>query len=154
MLFGEDFLTKIPEKPIDGVLNICRTVRMSLSGNPDGWEQNDYEVLLEALALIESLIEIDLVSTPYVLPNISGTLADDCPNIYRYLVGLEELYQAEASKLKLQSLKAHFKTNLGGSFHYEFSQGDLDRIQTLINELRDHVANSGYFEQEPSTEAA
>jgi len=148
MLFDEDFLAQITEKPIDGILEICRIVSGYISDNQEGWEQGDYEVLLEALALIDSLDEIGLISTPYSIPSISGAINEDCSSIYQYLITLEDVYKAEASKLKLQNLKAHFKTNLEGGFCYEFSQGDLDRIQILINELRDHVTKSDHFEQD------
>ena len=148
MIFKEEFLELVTEKPVEGVLNICNRVRENLISNSDEWEQVDYEVLLEALALISSLVEMEVISSPYAIPNISGNLREDCDNINQYLSALEQLYKAESSKLKLQNLKAHFKTNIGNGFKYEFSQGDLDRIQALVNELREHVSKSNDFEDD------
>jgi hypothetical protein len=52
------------------------------------------------------------------------------------------------SKLKVESYKSRIRTNFNNVFSYEFSQDDLDRIQTLVNELREHVSKSGDFEDE------
>ncbi|SMN01260.1 hypothetical protein SPONL_1888 [uncultured Candidatus Thioglobus sp.] len=45
----------------------------------------------------------------------------------------------EATKLKIETYKNQYKSVLKSSFAYEFSQGDVDRIQILINELREHI---------------
>ena len=47
----------------------------------------------------------------------------------------------EETRLKFGML---FKT----TFHYEFSQGDLDRVQGLLNELRDLISKSELFTAE------
>jgi hypothetical protein len=148
MIFEEDFLVLISEKPVEGILEVCEKVRQSLSDDPREWLEADYDVFIEALGLISSMVEMDLIFSPYAIPSISGNINEDCKNISEYLARLKEVYQAESSKLKLQSFKAHFKTNIGNGFKYEFSQGDLDRIQALVNELREHVSKSGDFEED------
>jgi len=148
VLFDEEFLVQITEKPVEGVLDVCTRVKENLSNDPHEWLQTDHEVLLEALALIDSLVEANIVSTPFSLPDITGDIGDDCKYIHQYLDSLEQFYKAESSKLKLQNLKAHFRTNIGNGFRYEFSQGDLDRIQILVNELREQVFKSDDFEDD------
>ena len=146
MLFDENFLEFIKEKPVEGVLELCEITRKNLVlGN--NWTKRDYEVLLEALALISCLDEMGLISRTYSIPTIDGVLSRDCDAVNRYLLAIGELYKAEESKLKLQNLKAHYSINLGGAFSYEFSQGDLDRVQVLINELREYVSKSLGFEE-------
>ena len=46
----------------------------------------------------------------------------------------------------LQSTKDRFISNFKTTFAYEFSDGDLKRIQTVLNELRDLVVASEVFD--------
>lgn len=40
------------------------------------------------------------------------------------------------------------KIELGAGFYYEFTEGDIKRIQTLVNELREQISNSTLFEDD------
>ena len=142
MLFNEDFLSTLSESPVGGVIEICRRVASQLDGE---WDQEQYEILLEAYALFASLIDAGLLDLDIELPEISGNLVEDCSAIWLVASHIRERYAAEASKLKLQSYKAHFRTSLGRGFCYEFSQGDLERVQTLVNTLRGLIAESKKF---------
>ena len=147
MLFDEVFLAELSEKPVEGVLAICAKVRAAIVHNSNGWNEREYEVLLEALALVSSLVELNIVTSPYAVPQLVGNLAEDCREISEYLDSLEEDYATKTSRLKIQNFKKHFIVILGNGFKYEFSQGDLDRIQALVNELREHVSKSNDFEE-------
>lgn len=46
----------------------------------------------------------------------------------------------------LDDLEEEYSVLLNNKFCYEFTDGDLDRIQTLINELRELISNSELFE--------
>ena len=52
------------------------------------------------------------------------------------------------SILKVDSIRNTIKASLGNAFSYEFSQGDLNRLQVLINELRSEIINSKSFEHD------
>lgn len=45
-------------------------------------------------------------------------------------------------------MKNYFKKALGNTFFYEFSQGDLENVQSLINEIRGLIANAAAIEEE------
>jgi hypothetical protein len=72
----------------------------------------------------------------------------DGPVIYSFLGTLLARCKAEETKLGMQSLRSRFRTSLGAGFAYEFSQGDLDRVQELINELRELIANTTHLERD------
>jgi len=150
MLFDEEFLQKLAIDPIVGILEITRraTVKLDLENTFNGWSEGHYEVLLEAYALLSHLQETGVLSEDIFLPDVIGLKDQDCNAILQMLARVQELYSAEASKLKLQSLKAFYKNRLSGSFVYEFTQGDLERVQALINELRVQVAKSDYLEED------
>jgi len=45
-----------------------------------------------------------------------------------------------------EEAKEKFATKLGAGFVYEFSEGDLSKVQTSINELRDLISDSEIIE--------
>ena len=51
-------------------------------------------------------------------------------------------------KLKSQRFASKYQAKFGNAFSYEFSQGDLERIQSLINELRETITASELFEDD------
>jgi hypothetical protein len=57
VLFDENFIEELKEDPIDGVIVICKRVYSEMSDEHGQWSESDYEVLGEALALIDSIIE-------------------------------------------------------------------------------------------------
>jgi len=48
-----------------------------------------------------------------------------------------------AAQLTVGRLKSRFTTKFGRGFFYEFSEGDVSRIQVLINEVRQLITESG-----------
>ncbi len=148
MLFDEKFLVNLANEPVTGIFDISRIAIEDLDlENYSEWDDRHYEILLETYALLSSLEEAGLLSEKIRIPNISGNLNQDCTVILELVRNVNELYTAELSKLKVESYKLHFRTNFNNVFSYEFSQGDLDRIQTLVNELREHVSKSNDFEE-------
>ncbi|PQP13997.1 hypothetical protein C5615_28190 [Burkholderia cepacia] len=79
---------------------------------------------------------------------MSGDLTEDCQILKKYLDQYEEVYKSEVSKQRLSSLKSRFSAALGNTFAYHFTDGDVSRIQTLINELRELVSQSDGFESD------
>lgn len=148
MLFDENFIEELKEDPIDGVVAICKRVYSEISDERDQWSKSDYEVLGEALALIDSTIESGLIQYEYRRPEITGDIDDDCSVVMSYIRELEKHFSSQAIKLKFDRMKSTFKLSLGKAFCYEFSQGDLSKIQLLLNELREQISLSTHFEQE------
>ena len=146
-LFSDSELAALTADPIRGVAKAITKTKAQLSQDNQGWYDSDYDVLLEAFAVVTTVLD----SRPelrFSQPDITGSLADDCTAIYRFL---EEV----GTHLKTQNIKETFvrhqdrvKAVMGAKLVYEFSQGDLDRIQVLINEIRDLVAASHALAQE------
>jgi hypothetical protein len=148
MLFDEDFLIGLRSDPVIGMRDVCRITLDALQVDSPEWYDSDYEALLEGYALVNSLIDGKLVSVPIDVPQITGSLSDDCSTIVGFLRSVNEYFSIEASKLKVEAMKKKFSTSLGVMFTYEFSQGDLDRVQVLVNELRKSIIESGLFQAE------
>lgn len=148
MLFDETFITELKEDPISGVIAICKRVHGEMDEERHDWYNSDYDVLAEAFALIDSAIESGLITYDAQKPEITGKMTDDCGSIIRYIYELETHFSSKATKLKFDRMKLTFKLSLGGGFSYEFSQGDLSKIQSLLNELREQISSSNHFEHE------
>lgn len=147
MVFDEDFILALKADPIRNAARILDIVQGMLSpGN--GWTESDIEVLGEAYALAVEMLEADLLPLKKNYPVLTGKSDVDCKNIINMLEFIKDSCTAEASKLMVDSFRSRFRATLGGGFHYEFSQGDLARVQQLINELRSHIAENTALERD------
>lgn len=111
-----------------------------------GWTADEYAVLLEGLAFLESLVEGGLVEYLAIAPSLSGKPEDDCRPIYDYLSKANERFKASQSISDYHNLKSRLAQTIGTGFFYEFSDGDLEKIQELVNDLRHHITKSEDFD--------
>jgi len=65
-----------------------------------------------------------------------------------FLTELQHSVTTLSGKSDYEDHKKTFGIQLGKVFHYEFSDGDLKRIQQLINELRDLISGTEKFNEE------
>lgn len=149
MLFNEEFISSLREDPVNGAVKICQEIFDALDlENHQGWYEKDFETLIEGYSLLAALIESKSLPITIEHPIIGANTSEDCSNIYQFVTDVKSTLRAEASRLKIESLKHKFQTSLDGEFVYEFSQGDLDRVQVLLNQLRDLIRASKDLEAE------
>lgn len=144
-MIDEALLSEIRIDPTVGVLKAI--ARMRDNFGPADWEKEDHEAMLELVALLRVLIETGQIEAN-LPPSITGVLASDCATLNPYLSDVETNLSARRNVRSLDATEARFRAALSNSFAYEFSQGDLDRIQTLISELRQQISASESFEAE------
>lgn len=144
-VFTEEFIAKIQQDPVDGTIEACAMAHKSVS-NSVIFNQSDYNVLTETYALLMELQEAGILPIDITLIEFSGSLQSDSKKIYDQLSAIKSRCTEESAKLRLKSFRSHFKTSLGSAFHYEFSQGDLERIQELVNQLRQTVSESPHLQ--------
>jgi hypothetical protein len=147
-LFSDNFLDFLKSDPIGGASQILEIASAKFEPDTQGWTQSDYDILLEAYALVGELVDSNLVPVGETYPTLTGTLEDDCTAIRDYLKYVADTCAIESSKLRLRSFRSQFRAALGTGFSYEFSQGDLDRVQTLVNEIREHISNCKSLESD------
>jgi hypothetical protein len=148
MIFSEEFLIDLKNDPIEGTICLIKIAREEFSDGDGGWTDHDYSVLLEAYALIIEIVESQLLRINPPGFEIVGDREADCKRINNYLGSLDKYCVTESSKLKVESLRSHFKTSLGSGFSYEFSQGDLERVQLLINQIRELISQTNGLEKD------
>ena len=59
----------------------------------------------------------------------------------------KEIDKLDAQNVFQTSLSA-YKRELDVGFHYEFSDGEIERLQALINELRDAIIRAEYLDED------
>ena len=150
MLFDEKFIDDLKNDPLKKSIQACEIALEALNLEySSAWSEVDYQILTETYALLVELIEARILNIEIFIPEIYGcTSSSECLLISDFIKEVKLKAYAEDSKYNLATLRNRFKSSLGNSFHYEFSQGDVDRIQELLNQLRTLVAESDKFEPE------
>lgn len=143
MAIPNDVLQQLRDNPIEGSLSVCRFALKSADkqDNINGqWIEKDYEVLMEATAILLHLEEEGVIAFYVASPNVEQSMDSVCDTLVRFLSLVHHELAGQASVTKLDNLKKQFAVTLSNGFAYEFTDGDLKRIQQLINELREMVS--------------
>lgn len=149
MLFSDAFIDDIPERPFASALEICRAVINELHDDEEygdhDWRESEYDALREGCALLDTMIRGGLLPdfAPLVAPK--GDIGADCTAMAQFVHEINRAVQAQANLQKYEEVQARMAHRLGVGFMYEFSQGDLDRIQALLSELRKEISESTLY---------
>lgn len=147
MIFDEKFLEDVMENPIEGIVKVCEFV-LERRETSLGWTNEDLDELTEAYALVQSIFETYNLTTTIPVPSVTGSIHSDCQVLNSAFSDIAQEFRSSANRIKFQSLKTRYTITLGAGFFYEFSDGDLQRIQTLISELRDLLTSSKEFAED------
>lgn len=143
MAIPNDVFQQVRDNPIEGSISVCRFALKEADSdrNYDGrWSEENYNVLMEATAVILHLQEQALISYIVLAPNIENSMEYVCGELRTFLQDVQHELIGQTSASKLDSLKKQYAITLTNGFGYEFTDGDLKRIQQLINELREMVS--------------
>jgi hypothetical protein len=155
--YTDEFLESITEKPIEKILEICKEPNEYFynhayaSGEYYNLNEDDYEWILNAYSLVLSIFDekiLEPITDPLVL---SGSLANDAWSLHKYFENVYNHYIVQGTNLKVQNISSIFKNKFKNGFAYEFTQGDIKRIQDLINELRAEIGKSAKIPDEHKT---
>lgn len=157
VIFEEGFFDNLPtDDPIYAIHAIVDAICSHYHDN-DPYEASEqliykenYNSLLTGLAIIEAFEEKYRLGIK--TPEISGNLANNIDSIVTFsFLKLNEINNqrnVRKDTLTMQQARDRFLAKIDSSFGYEFSEGDLKRLQVLINELRDELTASDLFEEE------
>lgn len=142
MNIPHEMLQAARDNPTEGAAEICRFALEETNHdlfNAD-WSEHDHNLLMEAVAVVFTLKEQKMIEHQQVTPAIDNIANTVCPHLRQFLSAVHRDLSATISKNKFESLRKHFAVTLVENFGYEFTDGDLKRIQQLINELREMVS--------------
>ncbi len=136
MYFDDKFLKSLPKKPNEGIVTICKEFerRWKLGG------ANYFDLIIESFALISTYSEA--YNLGITVPQITDDTTPFRNNVKSFISRLLRDFNPKAYSEQFEQYKSGFATRLGTGFYYEFSEGDLKRIQVLINELRNLISAS------------
>jgi len=150
-MFDEAFLSSLPADPYEAAKTLCTKFNevhnkyCYPSGGMDANIMEHYDIYIEAFAAMEAFINAT------GLPFVSCGLIEerDVENIERitlFFYTLTAKISKKEHELTLGSAREKYAALFGTTFIYQFSDGDLTRIQQLINELRDAITKSELFD--------
>ena len=139
-MFDESFIEGLPSDPdkawkqiVDGFVEFHNKL-------PSENELSHYDDYIRALTMLRAFSEAHGVKLKIL------TLSDDLKDNIKKIVAFFE-YAPGALALNFSAgnfdkFKAAISTKYGKGFYYSFSDGDVNRIQSLINELREIISNT------------
>lgn len=145
-LFDGGFVRTIQDDPIGAVIEICERALLFAQRNPNQWDDADLNGMIEAYALLREMAAGGLIQIDLYPPELTGSFHEDCQQLINFLRGTRTAYVPRRIERLLEGQRNRFRVSLSNGFRYEFTQGDLDRIQELINELRQLIRDSTLFE--------
>ena len=149
MHFTDEFIQSLRDEPVSGTVQLLDMTFEALQlESQEGWSEKDFGVMLETYALLVEVIESNLLPIKLQYPAVGAGGSEQCASLYKYFNEVREVCLAEASKLRVASLRNRYRASLGTGFSYEFSQGDLDRVQELINSLREQISGLTQLEKD------
>ena len=75
-------------------------------------------------------------------PTMGSDKDRNISSIFGFFRVLEQHNIADLARVQLEMSKSHFAMQLGKAYAYEFTDGDLTRIQSLISELRSLISKN------------
>jgi hypothetical protein len=151
MPYTEEFIASLKDEPISGAIQISETAMKRRSP----WSDGDYAALLEAYALTVELSLADLLPMKIDVSGLKGNKGKDCDYISSFFTSLHheciahaEVARSQSNLSRFDTLRNPFRASLGTAFFYEFSQGDVEKVQTLINELRELISASAHLDKD------
>ncbi len=141
MYFDESFIKSLPDEWPLAIVQIAERFNSSFRAALDA---NKHLLAQELLLLLKVYCRKKNLQRP--IPRIAGRPDVDISTAQNIIGKLAAeargILEHRKEELRLSNCESAFAIALGGEFYYEFSEGDLRRIQVLVNELRDLISGS------------
>jgi hypothetical protein len=136
---------RFAERPLNGLRNLS----IQLVSYCDNLLQHGrFEIpddLTEQLGFFQALCEVTGFDS--TLPPMTGNAQIDLSALRSHFNDLRIRFTEQAATTGIKDAREKYLLELGQTFRYEFSDGDLSRIQDLLNQLRDRISTSDFFNE-------
>jgi hypothetical protein len=149
MLFDQAFIEKLEGDPLEGILEALELtfVKFGEENVPHTWTPEHLEILWEAIVFINLAIKTSNFDIRISDPMLTDNVPQDCSLMLDYLWRVKAEFTELGFKARMALKTSHYEAAFKTSFAYEFVQGDLDRIQILISELRSQLTANTSLEE-------
>ncbi|MFX0202356.1 MAG: hypothetical protein ACFFCW_40130 [Candidatus Hodarchaeota archaeon] len=139
-MYFDDFSTEdLPEDPREAIVLVCSKVVDRIELCPEE-SHRQYDCALEGYAIVETLLNATNITNDRV--QILGNKIQDLNNIKYLLSRLINELQSDINRETFDKYRSTYAMKFGTEFHYEFSEGDLEKIQGLLNQLRNLISET------------
>lgn len=147
-MFDDKFIDNLPEDSAEAGKAICEKFFEFDSEFGEFEEIDHHDEYVEAYATLEAFLEASDIYFEVI--DLSNDQQNNIELIRYFFKSFDELFKKtsleNAKNITLARARDKFKIKFGAIFAYQFSDGDLSRIQTLINEIREHIVESELFD--------
>lgn len=145
MIFDDAFLDSLPKDPEEALEKLCeRFFEWDAVARSEETAGEDYDGYLEAFAALEACIGAAVLD--FRMPSLDRGRQINIGMIQAVYARAAGKLEAKKESSSLSGARDKFRARFGTAFLYEFSEGDLKRIQSLLNALRDQITASELFE--------
>jgi len=135
-IFTSERLAKIPKDPTEGLLHICDIFFSEIDQNTDP-QETDMKDYIECYALLRKYTEArgfdyNLNPIPINLTNIAGFVRNE-------FIAVQSNTRKTSQQKTEQSFENFFSNHFQGGQNFELSDGDIQEIQRLTNDLRSRI---------------
>ena len=149
MIFDDEFIEWVDDHPIEGIAEACKRHELMIEEASTGqeWNEHEHEILWEVGSFVQLILNANDIDLGLELPQPAGSIQNNCVNVNEFIGEVLKTLEKQSIQLKAKGYRDRYNGKLKGVFAYEFSEGDLNRIQQLLNELREHITTSTGFEK-------
>ena len=133
-MFDEHFIQGLPEDPYLAGKYILDSVKKSVDQAIKTFDQKDYYDVLEGMGLLRAYVESFKFNISF--PELKGPANQNLMSIKDFLFKNSASFEQEFIFGHSTKFKGFLEKKFSRWFLYKFTEGDLSRIQFLINELR------------------
>lgn len=145
-MYDDNFFETLPDDPVLAGHKICDEFFSSFQGftTEKTIVAEKYNEVLEGLGILEAYCES--YGLDYALPKASTNKELTVTNTFDFFRKLSAKLEQDISRITIEKSRNKYLVKFGKTFTYTFSDGDLARVQTLINELREKINECDLFD--------
>lgn len=145
-MFDEEFYSGLPDDPASAAFYLVTQFVKFNDNFPNNTERlKQYESYINAAGICQAFIEILEVSKIVPQLTLTSSHSENIKTIVEFFANASKAF----SEKKINFLSNHARDILTKKFEslmiYKFTEGDIKRIQELINELREKISESDFF---------
>lgn len=140
MAFDESFIEALPDNPELAGKEILDALIHFHKNLPGDEEVNHYDDYLRTFTLLCVFAESHGIYLP--IPLFSVNVKDNILRIVQFFSNARAPIIQKFASGNTDKYKTVIERKFGKRFHYQFSDGDIKRIQVLINELREIIKDT------------
>jgi hypothetical protein len=150
VLFDDKFIQGLPEDPTLAAKLICESfLKFDDAFNSTQEKLRRFDLYLNAVGFVAAFTEgrgLD-VQLPAIAPEIGADRAN-LNQIVDFFEKWRKSLVARMTRAVIDEAWELYRVKLGRGFSYQFSEEDFDRVQHLLNELRELISKSRDFEED------